>query len=123
MKRRKKNLSEKLREASQADTVMRPVDVQTQIAEHTEESEQRKQEIMDLLGNRLLRKQKSNILIQREIRNINKKIVLARNILKCRKMKEQEEQLHEYKQLKFRQRFGSITRLPKMNRNTSFKKS
>ena len=44
----KKNLSEKLREASQADTVVkkRLIDVQAQIAEHTEEIEQRKQEII-----------------------------------------------------------------------------
>lgn len=42
--------------------------MQTQIAEHTEEIEQRKQEIMDLLGNRASTKAKSNILIQREIK-------------------------------------------------------
>ena len=78
----KKNLSEKLREASQADTVVkkRLIDVQTQIAEHTEEIEQRKQEIMDLLGNRASTKAKIQHFDTTRDQISTRKSVLARNI-------------------------------------------
>lgn len=97
----KKNLSEKLREASQADTVVkkRLIDVQTQIAEHTEEIEQRKQEIMDLLGNRASTKAKIQHFDTTRDQISTRKSVLARNILEVSaKAKEQEEQLHEHEE-------------------------
>ena len=66
----KKNLSEKLREASQADTVVkkRLIDVQTQIASIQKRSNSGNRKLWIFLETELLRKQKSNILIQREIK-------------------------------------------------------
>ena len=116
----KKNLSEKLREASQADTVVkkRLIDVQTQIAEHTEEIEQRKQEIMDLLGNRASTKAKIQHFDTTRDQISTRKSVLARNILEVSAKAKSGC-------LRFKIRFGSIIcRLPKMNRRyKNFKKS
>ena len=75
------------------------IDVQTQIAEHTEEIEQRKQEIMDLLGNRASTKAKIQHFDTTRDQISTRKSVLARNILEVSaKAKEQEEQLHEHEE-------------------------
>lgn len=73
--------------------------MQTQIAEHTEEIEQRKQEIMDLLGNRASTKAKIQHFDTTRDQISTRKSVLARNILEVSaKAKEQEEQLHEHEE-------------------------
>jgi len=96
-----KNLTEKLHEVSQSDETLknRLIEVQTLIAEHTEEIEQCKQEIMELLGNRASTKAKIQHFDTTRDQISTRKSVLARNILEVSaKAKEQEEQLREYEE-------------------------
>ena len=101
LEKEKQEVQEKLSEASAQDTEAkgRLIEVQSQIAEHTAEIEGRKQEIMDILGNRASTKAKIQHYDTTKEQIATQKSVLARNILEVSSEEErQAARLKEYEE-------------------------
>ncbi|HIZ12887.1 MAG TPA: chromosome segregation protein SMC, partial [Candidatus Mediterraneibacter stercorigallinarum] len=101
LEKEKQEVQEKLSEASAQDTEAkgRLIEVQSQIAEHTAEIEGRKQEIMDILGNRASTKAKIQHYDTTKEQIATQKSVLARNILEVSAEEErQAARLKEYEE-------------------------
>ena len=97
--REKEEISLKLREASLQDARAKEclVDVQSQIAEYTTEIEERKQEIMEILGNRASTKAKIQHYDTTKEQIAARKSVLDRGILEITSLSEQlGKQLEQY---------------------------
>ena len=79
----KKRISEQLESASGQDTEAQQslIEIQSKIAEHSTEIEQKKREIMDLLGNRASTKAKIQHFDTTKEQIQTRKAVVARNIL------------------------------------------
>lgn len=95
----KQEVQERLNEAAaqDAEAKERLIEVQTQIAEHTAEAEGRKQEIMDILGNRASTKAKIQHYDTTKEQIAARRAVLARNILEVSaEGKRQSKLLEEY---------------------------
>lgn len=97
----KREVQEKLREASARDKEARErlIDVQTRIAEHTAQIEEKKQEIMDILGSRASTKAKIQHYDTTKEQIATRKAALARSILEVSAEAERQEQrLREYEE-------------------------
>ena len=105
LEKEKQDAQEKLQEASERDREAREqlIEVQSRIAEHTAEIEGRKQEIMDILGNRASTKAKIQHYDTTKEQIAVRKSELARNILEvsaeaerqAELLKQYEEELHQ----------------------------
>ena len=105
LEKEKQDAQEKLQEASERDREAREqlIEVQSRIAEHTAEIEGRKQEIMDILGNRASTKAKIQHYDTTKEQIAMRKSELARNILEvsaeaerqAELLKQYEEELHQ----------------------------
>ncbi len=105
LEKEKQDAQEKLQEASERDREAREqlIEVQSRIAEHTAEIEGRKQEIMDILGNRASTKAKFQHYDTTKEQIAMRKSELARNILEvsaeaerqAELLKQYEEELHQ----------------------------
>ena len=105
LEKEKQDAQEKLQEASERDREAREqlLEVQSRIAEHTAEIEGRKQEIMDILGNRASTKAKIQHYDTTKEQIAVRKSELARNILEvsaeaerqAELLKQYEEELHQ----------------------------
>ena len=97
----KKRISEQLESASGQDTEAQQslIEIQSKIAEHSTEIEQKKREIMDLLGNRASTKAKIQHFDTTKEQIQTRKAVVARNILEISTVAEgQNNRLKKYEE-------------------------
>ena len=96
-----KRISEQLESASGQDTEAQKslIEIQSKIAEHSTEIEQKKREIMDLLGNRASTKAKIQHFDTTKEQIQTRKAVVARNILEISTVAEgQNNRLKKYEE-------------------------
>lgn len=95
LEKERQEAKEKLAEASDRDKDARErlIEVQTRIAEHTAQIEGKKQEIMDILGNRASTKAKIQHYDTTREQIASRKAVLARNILEVSAEAERQAEL------------------------------